>query len=615
MTLRILFASALFFALFTQAFPQSAQTQGNDIKYRLAQSYERSGDIESAVKLYAELYAKDSLNLIIFDALRRGYLQLKRYDDLLELVHRASKRAPNDITLLAELGAVYVHRSEDQLAYSAWDRAIAVDPKHETTYRIVSNVVIENRLFDKAIELYKRGRTALGDPTMFSSDIAYLEAIMLKYTDATQEYLNVIRQNAGQLMYVQSRIAGYTGRPDGLAAATSTVETAVHAEPDNLPFAELLAWLYMEAKHYDRAFETYKVIDAKKKGGGLEIYGFAQRALKDKAFDISRLTFLEVMTRYPGFNPLSDVLFGYARSLEELAAAGDTLSTTPDAQKMLYDDALKAYRKVISVAPGSELAAKSLIRVAALQQDRFFDLEAARTTLQTIVGGYGAFGDAFTEAIVRLGDLYVSRGDLSSAEKQYLSVTQGQVLIGDQREKAALRLAQLDYFRGNFKDASAKLQKLSRNANSDIANDALKLQIFIDENLPSGEPALREYARGELLQLQRKPDEALSTFSGLATKDTASSLVDECLMNEGDICLSLRRYQDAVGAYRQLVAKFPESIVLDLALMKIGTTYEKSLHDTANAIVAYKQILEKYPNSIYSTDARKRIRELRGDTM
>jgi outer membrane protein assembly factor BamD (BamD/ComL family) len=86
-------------------------------------------------------------------------------------------------------------------------------------------------------------------------------------------------------------------------------------------------------------------------------------------------------------------------------------------------------------------------------------------------------------------------------------------------------------------------------------------------------------------------------------------------MNEGDICLSLKRYQDAIGAYRQLIAKFPESIVLDLALMKIGTTYETSLHDTANAILAYKQILEKYPNSIYATDARKRIRELRGDTL
>jgi tetratricopeptide (TPR) repeat protein len=276
---------------------------------------------------------------------------------------------------------------------------------------------------------------------------------------------------------------------------------------------------------------------------------------------------------------------------------------------------MDAYLKVIGSAPKSEPASRSLIRVASLQQDRLFDLEAARSTLETIIGGYAAFGDAFNEAKVRLGDLYISRGDLAAAERQFLSVTQGQILIGEFREKAALRLAQLDYFRGNFKEAATKLQKLTRNANSDITNDALKLQIFIDENLPTGEPALKEYSHGELLRFQRKPEEALSAFHALAGKDTTSSLVDECLMNEGDICLSLKRYQEAIEAYRKLVEKYPSSVVLDLALMKIGTIYEKSLHDTANAINAYKQILEKYPNSIYATDARKRIRELRGDSL
>src|SRR5256885_12205312 len=35
----------------------NAQGHDTDIKFRLAQSYERSGDIEAAVKLYSEMYA------------------------------------------------------------------------------------------------------------------------------------------------------------------------------------------------------------------------------------------------------------------------------------------------------------------------------------------------------------------------------------------------------------------------------------------------------------------------------------------------------------------------------------------------------------------------------
>src|SRR5215831_11500087 len=131
---RMIRISLLLFLLIPFTAPSQVQTGGNDIKFRLAQSYERSGDIEAAVKLYEELYARDSTNLLIFDALRRTYPQLKRYDDLLELVQRAVKRSPGDITLVAELGSVYVHTSDEKQAFAAWDRAIALDPKHETTY-------------------------------------------------------------------------------------------------------------------------------------------------------------------------------------------------------------------------------------------------------------------------------------------------------------------------------------------------------------------------------------------------------------------------------------------------------------------------------------------------
>ena len=66
-----------------------SQLKDNDIKFRLAQSYERGGDIESALKIYSELYAKDSTNVVYFEALRRDYLQLKRYDDVIALFQRA----------------------------------------------------------------------------------------------------------------------------------------------------------------------------------------------------------------------------------------------------------------------------------------------------------------------------------------------------------------------------------------------------------------------------------------------------------------------------------------------------------------------------------------------
>ncbi len=76
----------------------------------------------------------------------------------------------------------------------------------------------------------------------------------------------------------------------------------------------------------------------------------------------------------------------------------------------------------------------------------------------------------------------------------------------------------------------------------------------------------------------------------------------------------MNRYADAISSYDRLVKDFPESILLDRAFMKLGEIYEFGLVDKPKAIESYKTILEKYPNSIFVSEARKHIRELRGDT-
>ena len=241
------------------ALPQAREP---DIKFRLAQSYEQSGDFETAARLYEELLAKDPTNFLVIDALHRDYIQLKKYDAAIALVTGVIQRSPNDILWLSRLGTLYNYKADDAKATAAWNRAIEVDPAHESTYRGVAASMMEARLFDRAIEVYQRGRTACKNPALFTNDIAYLYTITLNYPAATKEYLNLIRQNPTQLAYTQSRIAVYIVRPDGLKAATSVVEEAAKGEALNQQIQQLLAWVYMEARQYDRAYEVYKLLDA-----------------------------------------------------------------------------------------------------------------------------------------------------------------------------------------------------------------------------------------------------------------------------------------------------------------------------------------------------------------
>jgi tetratricopeptide (TPR) repeat protein len=598
-----------------------------DVKFRLAQSYDRSGDYEAAVKLYEELLKKDSANFVLFDALHRDYLQLKRYDDAIVLLQKRLTTNPKDIGLLTQLGTAYIRKPDEPKALEAWEQAIATDPKREMTYRIVAGAMIENRLFDRAVVLYKRGRSACGDPAMFTNDLAYLYSIMLNYPEATREYLNLLRQNPAQLSTVQLQMARYTGRAEGLSAAILVVEQAAKSDEKNLPLRQLLAWLYMEGKRFDQAFTLYKEIDKMMNAGGHELYNFAERALREKAYSVASKTFVEVQNNYPKFDLMAQVKFGYARSLEESAMETDTLrlfgnvspfsgNDHPETESSpIYTGALAAYNHVVTEYPKTEFAARSLYRIAVLKDERLFDLDGARTALQTIEQEYPTFAAIRNEASLLLGDVHVGLSQLDVAETKFKFLVSQNSLAGEPKEKAQLRLAELDYYRGNFQDALNKLQELTKNAVSDITNDGLSLQIFIQENLQSNEKPLKEFAAADLLKKQRKLSEALARFESLLQSYPKTDIVDETLMNIGDLLTQMKRFPEAVTSFERLIKEFPESLTLDRALMKIAQIYELGMNEKAKAIDTYQKLLTEHPNSIYVSEARKRIRELRGDTI
>ncbi len=606
--------------------PAYCQNSTGDVKFRLAQSYERSGDYESAMKLYQELYSKDTTNVVIFDALQRIYAQLKKYGDAIALFTRRLSENPNDTYSWARLGTIYNRASNEAKANEAWDKAIAVAPKVETTYRVVASSMIEARALDKAINVYLRGRAGCGDPLLFINDLAYLYASMLKYPEATHEYLILLRQNPGQLSYVQTRIASYTGRTEGLTATTLAVEREASAEPNIISFQQLLAWLYMEGKNFDRAFETYKLIDTKMNASGHQLYYFAELALREKAYAAASKAFLAVLNSYPKFDFMPQVKFGYARTLEESSTATDTLhlfgNTTPfhseqpaTESEPVYRGVLAAYERVINEYPQTEIAAQSLYRLGIMNYGYLFDLDGAKKVLESIERDYAKFSNVRAEATLLCGDVVLTMGNLDLASAKYNSITTLPAATGEQQNTAALRSAEIDYFEGKFQEALNKLNDLTKNPISDITNDALSLRIFIQENMKPTEQPLKDFAAADLLKRQRKFSESLGRFEFFVQSDSTSSLVDEALMNIGDLLAHLGRFTDAISTYERLMKNFPESLELDRALMKMAEIYRQGLKDNMKSADTYKRILEQYPNSIYVGEARKRIRELRGDTL
>jgi TolA-binding protein len=213
-----------------------------------------------------------------------------------------------------------------------------------------------------------------------------------------------------------------------------------------------------------------------------------------------------------------------------------------------------------------------------------------------------------------MGKVYVMQGNLEKAAEKFQWLNDSRSVSTDTRERASFGLAEIDFFKGNFKDAISRLQTLTKNPASETTNDALALLIFIQEN-QQDENVLKKYSAALFLKKQRQFEQAVEVFQTIVKANPTSEIVEEILINIGDIYSITNRFNDAIAVYEKLKNDFPESIMSDNSQMKIGFVYQYGLKEIDKAIGAYQTVLEKFPNSIYSAEARRHIRELRGDIL
>jgi TolA-binding protein len=183
----------------------------------------------------------------------------------------------------------------------------------------------------------------------------------------------------------------------------------------------------------------------------------------------------------------------------------------------------------------------------------------------------------------------------------------------EQKDIALFRRAEIQFFKHRFDSALTLLQPLTQNLKADETNDALLLRFFITENMLQFTDALKSYARAELLTRRNRLSEAAAELTALVDLYPNAPLADDAMMAVASNLTRLQRYRDALIVYNTLFEEYPVSSEKEKAYFRIGELYQYHLDDRMKAIEAYTVILEKYPFSLFSDEARKRIRLLRGD--
>ncbi|MCS7004586.1 MAG: tetratricopeptide repeat protein [Cytophagales bacterium] len=596
------FAFIFFFFTFinTVAFCQNTDLQ-------LAEQYFSEKDFEKAISLYAKLSKDDAVLPTIY----KNYLAaLYAIDDMKaieKLIKRAIKLQPQNAAYHWDY-TNFLRKTNKKDADKYWDSFIEQIKNNEGAILKTADLLIASKEYEQAEKLYKIGQKyTSGRYDYLLAELYYISGNKQK---SIIEYMEIINNDESQLSTVQDVMQIKFTSDDEFKILEPIMIDYVQKYPWKIGFAEMLTWLYLQRQDYLKAFIQAKALDKRTKQEGNKIYSVGTLAMGNERYEEAEIIFKFLIENYADKPIYTVARKSYIKCKEEIVK-----KTYPvDMQKIT--ELVNEYQQIIEnngIKPHTVDAVRS---VAMLYATYLNDIPKAINLLQAIIETRYFPSSTIAEAKLDLADVYLLKGEPWEATLLYSQVEKSEK-ESTLAHIAKLKNAKLHYYKGDFELAKAHLDILKLATSREIANDALELSVFIQENLglDSSETALRLYATTELLIFQNKYEEALKEYKKIKDMYPNHSLIDNILWQEAKIYNILGKTDSAIARLEDILAHHGDDVLADDAHFMLGKIYEEKLHDKSKAMEMYKNQLVKFPGSIYNQEARRRFRLLRGDTL
>lgn len=583
-----------------------ALAQNETQKAQLAKQYLDNGEYAKAEVLYKELMEVNKQEESYVMYYNACLVAQKKYAESEKIL---SKKAKKSSLYTLELGYTYYEWGKMTDAERIWLPLLKPKKANKDYFTTLGLFFSQKNLPYWQIRTYQEARKYFKDEYLFSEELIELYGDIKDITQAVAEFVRLLKKKPSELPMVQTKVTNIINSEEDFKKAEQGILQEVIQDENNTIMKELLIWLYLQHKDYENAFTQAKALDRLNKEKGYRIINIGEVAEQNKNYSVAVNAYDYVIQKYPNDVYHEKASMGKAR-VSELQA---TEKSVPDKNEIKI--VIQNYKNHVQRFGNTQNTAEAMYRIAYLSTFYLYDLNQANEYIEKILNNLTT-KLKYVDALLLKADICVINNDFSTAENIYteLEKTYKESVYGN---LAKFKHAQLSYYKGEFELANSRLKVLKYGTHNDIANDALKLSLFIQDNtiMDSNTIVLKQYTRAELLNYQNKRLEALECLDSLIQKYPFHAVIDDVWFLKAKIYNHLGNVDKALHCYQQITEKYSTDILGDDAAYLSAKIYEEFYKQKDKALALYQDFLARYPGSLYVTEVRKRIRELRGEKM
>ena len=567
----------------------------------VANEYFKNGEFEKALSSYKRLF-KDKPNNTNY------LLKIVEIEQELELYKEAEQRlikalqtskSPN---LLVELGYNYQLQKDTINANKNYQKAIATLEQRPTNAYSIGRVFQNHSLLEEAIQAYTKAMQ-LQPSLNFNLQLARIYGEQSNIEKMFDSYLNFISANPTYLDTIKRYISEFITEDsdnEGNIILRKTLLKKIQQNPD-LMWNEMLSWLFIQQKDYNKAFAQEKAIYKRQQESLDRVIELGFIAKNNKDYEMAISIFEYVVETSQEISTKLEAQLKIIELKTEIALPKD------------YNDIEKSYTSILEQygkTPQTLNIQKSYAHFLAFYLEQ---PEEAISILKNTLK-YNIPEIYLAEVKLELGDILVFQEKFNQALIYYTQI-QRNLKNSPISQEARFRVAKASYYKGDFKWAESQLKILKASTSQLTANDALDLKLLISDNRAedSTQTALKKYAKADLLAFQNKNKPAIAILNDILKAHKTEVIVPQTLLKQAELFEKEHDYDSAKANYLRIIKDFKDSILLDNALYNLAELLNNTYNQPEEAKPYYETILFDHPDSIFYVEARKKFRKLRGD--